>query len=112
MVATPATSVGCGVVFKLSGHKETVLYRFTGGADGAFPWAGLVADASGNLYGTTNAGGEYGGGVVFKLAGKKETVMHSFFRGNKDGTTLPRQSADGCQGEPLRHRRLWRRHRL
>jgi len=77
-------SVGCGVVFKLSGHKETVLYRFTGGADGAFPWAGLVMDASGNFYGTTNAGGGYGGGVVFKLAGKKETVLHAF-TGGKDG---------------------------
>ena len=80
-------SVGCGVVFKLSGHQETVLYRFTGGADGKFPWAGLVADASGNFYGTTNAGGKYGGGVVFKLAGAKETVMHAF-TGGKDGNYL------------------------
>ena len=80
-------SVGCGVVFKLSGDKETVLYRFTGGADGAFPWAGLVMDASGSFYGTTNAGGEYGGGVVFKLVGKKETVLHSF-TGGKDGNYL------------------------
>jgi uncharacterized repeat protein (TIGR03803 family) len=78
-------SVGCGVVFKLSGHKETVLYRFTGGADGAFPWAGLVMDASGNLYGTTNAGGAYGEGVVFKLAGAKETVLHAFTGGNDGG---------------------------
>jgi len=83
-------SVGCGVVFKLSGNKETVLYRFTGGADGAFPWAGLVMDASGSFYGTTNAGGEYGGGVVFKLVGKKETVLHSFCSENncKDGDYL------------------------
>jgi len=77
-------SVGCGVVFKLSGNKETVLYRFTGGADGAFPWAGLVADESGNFYGTTNGGGEYGGGVVFKLVGTQETVLHAF-TGGKDG---------------------------
>ena len=80
-------SVGCGVVFKLSGNKETVLYRFTGGADGAFPWAGLVADASGNFYGTTNGGGKYGGGVVFKLAGTQETVIHAF-TGGKDGNYL------------------------
>jgi uncharacterized repeat protein (TIGR03803 family) len=78
-------SVGCGVVFKLSGHKETVLYRFTGGADGAFPWAGLVMDARGSFYGTTNAGGEYGGGVVFKLAGTNEAVLHAF-TGGKDGS--------------------------
>ena len=83
-------SVGCGVVFKLSGNKETVLYRFTGGADGAFPWAGLVADASGNFYGTTNSGGAWGGGVAFKLVGKKETALHSFCSENncKDGDYL------------------------
>ena len=69
---------GCGVVFKLSGTKETVLYRFTGGADGAWPLAGVTMGAGGALYGTTNQGGEYGEGVVFKLVGKKETVLHSF----------------------------------
>jgi len=78
---------GCGVVFKLSGRKETVLHRFTGGADGALPWAGVIADSSGALYGTTNAGGSVGGGVVFKLAGTKETVLHSF-TGGKDGNYL------------------------
>jgi hypothetical protein len=36
---------------------ERVLYRFTGGSDGANPVAGLIADASGNLYGTTEFGG-------------------------------------------------------
>jgi uncharacterized repeat protein (TIGR03803 family) len=78
---------GCGVVFKLSGQTETVLHRFTGGADGAFPLAGVVMDPSGSLYGTTNAGGSVGGGVVFKLAGLKETVLHSF-TGGKDGNYL------------------------
>ena len=50
---------GCGVVFKLDTNgKETVLHKFTGKAgDGAFPEAGLVADAHGNLYGTTAEGG-------------------------------------------------------
>ena len=77
-------AAGCGVVFKLSGEKETVLHRFTGGADGAFPQAGLVMDASGALYGAAPAGGSAGGGVVFKMVGKKETVLHSF-TGGKDG---------------------------
>jgi len=80
-------SNGCGVVFKLSGRKQTVLYRFTGGGDGAWPVGGVVIDGRGALYGTTNAGGSVGGGVAFKLAGKKETALHSF-TGGKDGNYL------------------------
>lgn len=45
----------------------TVLHSFTGGADGAYPRAGLTLDRAGNLYGTTEGGGEHGWGVVFKL---------------------------------------------
>src|ERR1700730_17500096 len=76
---------GCGVVFKLSpGGTEKVLYSFTGGSDGAYP-GGLIADSSGNLYGTTTYGGASGSrcgivcGVVFKLSPRgTETVLHSF----------------------------------
>jgi uncharacterized repeat protein (TIGR03803 family) len=55
-------------VFKVSaaGHY-TVLYTFTGGADGNGPLAGVIRDSAGNLYGTTYYGGERGTGVVFKL---------------------------------------------
>jgi uncharacterized repeat protein (TIGR03803 family) len=67
---------GCGTVFQLapsstsgSGWAETVLYRFTGGSDGATPWASLIFDVAGNLYGSPLFGGEACGcGVVFKLA--------------------------------------------
>ena len=63
----PFAGSGCGVVFKVdSSGKETVLYTFTGGADGALPQAGLLA-YQGALYGTTYGGGAYGYGVVFKL---------------------------------------------
>src|SRR5580704_3816247 len=82
----PLFQSGCGTVFKLGKHgKETVLHSFTGGADGASPYAGLIFDAQGNLYGTTNKGGASGAGVVFKL-GKygKETVLYSF-TGGADG---------------------------
>jgi uncharacterized repeat protein (TIGR03803 family) len=89
---------GCGVVFKLDPTgKETVLYRFTGGADGSQPAAGLVWDRAGNLYGTTQGGGstsglcgpgpptESGCGVVFKLDPTgKETVLYTF-TGGADG---------------------------
>jgi uncharacterized repeat protein (TIGR03803 family) len=60
--------VGCGTVFKVdSTGKETVLYNFTGGSDGAGPRAGLLRDSAGNLYGTAFIAGAFGGGVVFKL---------------------------------------------
>jgi len=47
--------------------NESVLYSFTGGSDGANPQGGLVFDAKGNLYGTTNGGGADGNGTVFEL---------------------------------------------
>ena len=77
---------GAGVVFKLDpAGNESVLYSFTGGADGANPVGGVIADPAGNLYGTTYRGGSSSAGVVFKLdpAGN-ETVLHSF-TGGADG---------------------------
>jgi uncharacterized repeat protein (TIGR03803 family) len=85
--------LGCGVVFKLNPTTGdyTVLYTFTGGADGGTPAAGLIRDADGNLYGTTENAGTSGWGVVFKLdTTGKETVLHSF-TGGADGAT-PRAS--------------------
>jgi uncharacterized repeat protein (TIGR03803 family) len=59
---------GCGTVFKLNKHgKETLLYSFTGGTDGGTPYAGLIRDGTGNLYGTAFIGGATGNGVVFKI---------------------------------------------
>jgi uncharacterized repeat protein (TIGR03803 family) len=83
---------GAGTVFKVTSKgKETVLYSFTGGADGAYPYAGLVMDAKGNLYGTTYYGGaggcDLGCGTVFKVTkAGKETVLYSF-AGGTDGAT-------------------------
>src|SRR5258708_13276520 len=52
-----------GTVFELTPSGTfTVLYSFTGGSDGANPRAGLIADAAGNLYGTTTFGGATAGG--------------------------------------------------
>ena len=59
-----------GVVFKLdSAGNYTVLYNFTGGADGGSPRAGVVLGPAGNLIGTTGEGGKYDGGVMFLLTG-------------------------------------------
>jgi len=71
------------------GHYKT-LYTFTGGADGAYLGANLTFDAAGNLYSTTNLGGDYGYGTVFQLTpngdgGWTEKVLHSF--NGVDGTT-------------------------
>jgi len=78
---------GSGTVYKVSPQGvATILYSFTGGADGANPIGALVRDASGNLYGTTNAGGANGVGAVFELSkGGTETVLHSFARNGIDG---------------------------
>jgi uncharacterized repeat protein (TIGR03803 family) len=83
---------GCGTAWELSPEatgrwKETILHRFGGAHDGAFPGLGALAmDRSGNLYGTTDVGGQIGYGTVFELTpgsdGKwKETIVHSFAGG-------------------------------
>lgn len=64
---------GCGTVFELrTDGSEAVLHSFTGGADGADPFSGLVMDKTGNLYGTAAIGGDtcflnYTCGVVFEI---------------------------------------------
>ena len=70
----------CGTVFKITtSGTETVLYAFAGGADGAYPYAGLT-NVNGTLYGTTAAGGgTSNGGTVFKITTSgTETVLHRF----------------------------------
>ena len=61
---------GCGTVFKLvpgnGTWTEHVVHSFRG-EGGAIPYAGLVSDSSGNLYGTTTSGGAYGNGIVFEI---------------------------------------------
>lgn len=75
-----------GVVFRLAPNGTLkVLHAFAGGSDGAAPFAGLVADNSGNLYGTTYEGGDGGYGTVFQLTSDgTETVVHAF-TGGSDG---------------------------
>jgi uncharacterized repeat protein (TIGR03803 family) len=86
---------GSGTVYELSpagdgSWKETILYTFSGGNDGADPAGGVVFDAAGNLYGTASSGGAHSDGVVFKLTPKangewKETLLHTF-SGGRDGS--------------------------
>jgi uncharacterized repeat protein (TIGR03803 family) len=82
---------GQGTVFKVTTKgKETVLYSFGNPeltVDGAYPYAGLIRDSSGNLYGTTFQGGASDAGTVFMLdATGAFTVLYSFMGGEADGT--------------------------
>ena len=83
---TKGPSYGGGTIFKVTSKGSlTVLHSFDG-ADGQDPWANVVRDSAGNLYGTTMLGGKHGLGTVFKLTPSgKETVLHSFANGT-DGS--------------------------
>jgi uncharacterized repeat protein (TIGR02543 family) len=87
---------GGGTAFEVSpngggGWAETVLYSFgNGSSDGLNPYAGLIFDSSGNLYGTTVNGGANVGGTAFEVSpngggGWAETVLYSFGNGSSDG---------------------------
>ena len=74
-----------GTVFKLdTSGTLTVLHDFSGGSDGSDPFADLLMDSSGNLYGTTLYGGSALYGIVFELvynssnSSYTERVLHSF----------------------------------
>ena len=111
---TGSCSGGCGVIFKIdrSGH-ESVLYSLHGGLEGGVVQHALVADNTGNLYGTTEDGGDYAVGTVFKLdpAGNFTTLFafsglngngpNDVIRdaaGNFYGTTVTGGSGTGCLG--------------
>ncbi len=83
-----------GTVFELTpaaggGWTEQVLYSFGNSTDGVNPYAGLIFDATGNLYGTTYLGGTYNQGTVFELSrsggGWAEQVLHNFNDNGLDG---------------------------
>ncbi|MBZ5719008.1 MAG: hypothetical protein LAO03_01365 [Acidobacteriia bacterium] len=82
----------CGTVFQLSPPQqaggswtETVLYRFTGGSDGADPNGPLAMDQAGNLYGASQYGGSKFDGTIFRLSPPAvpgdpwtETILYAF----------------------------------
>jgi uncharacterized repeat protein (TIGR03803 family) len=100
-----------GTVFKLDKTgKVTVLYAFTGGAGGSSPYAGLVRDPEGNLFGTTYYGGkvdcfpEEGCGVVFKLdkAGRLTVLISRWGPGPRQGRQPVWSDDDGWRSLVLR----------
>ena len=76
------------VVTATHANSERVLYSFKGGSDGQWPFAGVVRDDAGNLYGTTQDGGTgclTGCGTIYKLAPDgSETILYRF-KGLSDG---------------------------
>jgi len=76
-----------GIAESAAHPSYSVVYNFTGGADGANPFAGLTVDAAGNLYGTTLNGGQ-GYGVVFQLKATRSGFTFNpiyRFTGGADG---------------------------
>jgi uncharacterized repeat protein (TIGR03803 family) len=77
-------------------QNYAVLYSFTGGPNGGEPTSGLIKDPTGNLYGTTSGGGDFGNGTVFEFS-----------------TTGKENVRSRLGGQPLRHhdnRRRFLRH--
>jgi uncharacterized repeat protein (TIGR03803 family) len=93
-----------GTFFRMDPNtgQNTVLHTFTGGAaDGANPAGGLVADLTGNLYGTTRMGGIYNAGTIFRIDSSGESILLHSFAG-PDGElpkgSLVRDSAGNLYG--------------
>jgi uncharacterized repeat protein (TIGR03803 family) len=85
-----------GAVFQLAPGKHgtwtaTTIYRFAGGSDGLYPYAGVIADGVGNLYGTTAGDGQTYLGTVYKLTPPQQggawtkTTLYAF-TGGQDGS--------------------------
>jgi uncharacterized repeat protein (TIGR03803 family) len=87
-----------GAVFQLTpptkhgAWTETTIHHFGGGSDGLYPFAGVIADGAGNLYGTTAGDGQTSHGTVFRLTPPvqpggdwSKTTLYAF-TGGKDGS--------------------------
>ncbi len=97
-VVASAGTGKCGYVYQLTppsandgSWSQAVIYNFACGDDGNEPYAALIRDSAGRLYGTTIGGGSAGLGVVFMLTPPSqsggswtEQVLHSFL-GHGDG---------------------------
>jgi len=77
---TAGGDYGAGSIQTLStGGVCTLLYSFTGGTDGGQPLGKLTQNTAGDLFGTTQSGGQYGGGVVFEVSTSgEESVLYNF----------------------------------
>ncbi len=81
--------------------KQTPIYTFAAGNDGGFPQGGVIADAKGNLYGTTTSDGADHSGVVYELSPVKgsktyaQQTLYTFTGGNDGGVPQAGLFMDG-----------------
>jgi uncharacterized repeat protein (TIGR03803 family) len=94
-------SANSGVVYKLAkdGSQFAVLHHFTGGADSAKPYGGLIEGSDGYLYGTTDFGDIATRGTIYKLdkSGNNYAIIHTF-TGNPDGQQCNSKLLRGSDG--------------
>jgi hypothetical protein len=116
LVLTFALALTAMLAHRAQAQTYTVLCTFTGSSDGGCPYAGLILDDSGNMYGTTETRGDvkacgafHGCGVVYKLdTSGHETVLHTFGGQFRWKTTTVRQPISGQGGQPLGYDLVWR----
>jgi uncharacterized repeat protein (TIGR03803 family) len=86
-LACGVRSTGCGTLFKLRGHKQTILHRFAGApVDGSYPGYGdLLVGNGGSLYGVTMGGGPSDRGTVYRLDQNGRWTLLYSFTGGPDG---------------------------
>ena len=92
-----------GVVFKAVGSgsswTESAIYTFAGTPDGSRPYAGVIFDSTGNLFGTTSKGGSSNNGTIFELmpsgGGWTEHVIYNFSGGADGGFPVGGLISDG-----------------
>ncbi len=93
------TNCGVGTVFKVSaGGSLVLLHTFTGGNDGAQPWAGLTQGADGDFYGVAAGGGTNGYGTVFKITSAGVFTALYSFTGGADGGNPQGALVQGTNG--------------
>jgi uncharacterized repeat protein (TIGR03803 family) len=89
-----------GTLFRISPSASfTNLWSFTGGSDGAKPWAGLLQGSDGNFYGTTYSGGDSNAGTVFRISPSASFTNLWSFTGGSDGANPEAGLAQGTDGD-------------
>lgn len=98
MLGFLCTFLMAGVVSQACAQTYTILYSFTGKLDGNGPYAPLLRNSAGDLFGTTTQGGQWGAGVLFKVSSGKETVLANFSNSPAIGATPTGQIARDSAG--------------